>query len=127
MKIFLPTLVVLPFVLCAVVITTVFPSLSAESARICTRERGARVTVRQGPGTDYERGLEMVGSGGATIVERFRRDNFTVADREEITVFTMTHGTDGLIWYKVGTNQWVGWVRSDFVCRDVVNPGTTGN
>jgi hypothetical protein len=96
-----------------------FPiSARADLDRICTRQPNSRVTLRQGPGVDYERGLVEVGSGGEAVYRSFEAVNFTVLDREEISVFSMTHGTDGRIWYKVGTNQWVAWVRSDFVCRN---------
>lgn len=27
------------------------------------------------------------------------------------------NSVQGELWYKVGTNQWVAWVRADFVCR----------
>lgn len=41
----------------------------------------------------------------------------TVEEGEEVSVFSKTHGTDGRVWHEIGTNQWVAWVRSDFVCQ----------
>ena len=102
-----------------IVTSTIFFHLSvhAEMARICTRSPGSRVNIREGPGDEYPKGLVQVGSGGASVVEFFEEHNFTVSDREKISVYSRTHGTDGYVWYKLGTNQWVAWVRSDFVCR----------
>lgn len=90
---------------------------SAQPARICTRDPGAKVTLRTGPGIDHPRGLVEVGSGGAAVDNYFRQHNYTVEDEEEVSVFSKTHGTDGRVWYVVGTNQWAAWIRSDFVCQ----------
>lgn len=85
-------------------------------SRICTRTPGTRVTIRKGAGTNHAPGLVMVGSGGKKVDDFFRRNNYTVADGEQISVFSSAPGTDGQTWKKVGTNQWVAWVRGDFVC-----------
>lgn len=90
---------------------------SAVSARICTRDPGSNVTLRTGPGIDHPKGLVQVGSGGARVDNYFQQRNYTVEDGEEVSVFSKTHGTDGRVWYEIGTNQWVAWVRSDFVCQ----------
>jgi hypothetical protein len=88
---------------------------SAVSARICTRDPDSNVTLRTGSGIDHPMGLVQVGSGGVRIDNYFRQRNYTVEDGEEVSIFSKTHGTDGRVWYEIGTNQWVAWVRSDFV------------
>jgi hypothetical protein len=105
-------------VICSVISFLSVP-LAAEAfdARVCTREPGSRVVLREGPGIDYQRGLVAVGSGGTMVLNSFQEQGFAVRDGEEISIFSYTHGTDGRIWYQVGNNQWVAWVRSDFVCR----------
>jgi len=106
---------------CVVLAFTIFFPLraSAESARICTREPSANVTLRTGPGINHPRGLVQVGSGGSRVDNYFRQRNYTVQDGEQVSVYSRTDGTDGKVWYEIGTNQWVAWVRSDFVCRSL--------
>lgn len=117
---------------CIVLTTTIlFPiSASAESGRICTREPGSRVTLREKPGTDQPRGLVQVGSGGIAVYNSFKKTNFTAEDGVQVSIFSTTRGTDGKVWHKVGTNQWVAWVHSDFVCqsprRDSKPPASRG-
>lgn len=104
----------------SLVVSTVSPPLSVHAnpdlRQICTRTPGARVVLRKGPGTNYARGLVMVGSGGRAINDYFQRLNYTISGGEEVSVFSNARGTDDRTWYRVGTNQWVAWVRSDFVC-----------
>lgn len=92
-------------------------SANDNSNRICTKTQGSSVSLRTGPGTNYSRGLVEVGSGGDAVNNYFRQRNYTVSDGEQISIFSSTRGTDGRTWHRVGTNQWVAWVRSDFVCR----------
>lgn len=102
------------FVLLVVV---VFPiSAYADLERVCSRGRN-RVNLRTGPGRSYPQGLVEVGSGGVAVDNYFRQRNYTISNGEQVSIFDNTRGTDGYTWYKVGTNQWVAWVRSDFVCR----------
>jgi len=91
---------------------------SAVSARICTRDPGSNVTLRTRPGIAHPRGLVQVGSGGARVDNYFQQRNYTFEKGEEVSVFSKTHGTDGRVRYEIGTNQWVAWVRSDFVCQN---------
>jgi hypothetical protein len=108
------------FLVASLIVLTLFLPLNATALltphRICTRTPGSRVTVRKGPGTSYAPGLVMVGSGGKKVDDFFRRNNYTIADKEQVSVFSSARGTDGQIWKKVGTNQWVAWVRGDFAC-----------
>ncbi|HEY9638675.1 MAG TPA: hypothetical protein V6D14_35155 [Coleofasciculaceae cyanobacterium] len=92
-------------------------SASADSSRICTRTQGSSVVLRTGPGTSYPRGLVAVGSGGKAVNNYFQQRNYTISSGEQVSIFSTTRGTDGRTWYRAGTNQWVAWVRSDFVCR----------
>ena len=92
-------------------------SANDDSNRICTRTRGSSVSLRTGPGTNYPKGLVEVGSGGEAVNNYFRQRNHTVSDGEQVSIFSSTRGADGRTWHRVGTNQWVAWVRSDFVCR----------
>lgn len=92
----------------------------ADGDRICTRTSGSSVTLRTGPGTDYPPGLLEVGSGGAAVDRFFRQRHYTIADGEQISVFSSTYGSDGRVWLRVGTNQWVAWARADFVCQPEV-------
>ncbi len=105
--------------LSTVVITVIFSPLSAraELSRICTREPGTTVTLRKAPGSNYSKGLVQVGSGGNYVNNYFKQRNYTLPDREEVSSFRSRLGRDGYSWSLVGTNQWQGWVRSDFVCR----------
>lgn len=100
------------------VAVVLFPlSANADSGRICTQKQGSSVNLRTGSGTNYPRGLVQVGSGGVRVNNYFRERNYTVPHGEQVSIFRRTRGTDGYIWYELGTNQWVGWVRSDFVCQ----------
>ncbi len=106
-------------------VTIVFPlRASADEARICTRERGSKVTLRVGPGLKHRRGLVEVGSGGFRVDNYFRQRNYTVQDGEEVTIGSKVEAKDG-VWYEVGTNQWVAWVRSDFVCQSPSAPNSS--
>lgn len=101
-----------------IVSTISFPiSASANSSRICTQTRASSVSLRTGPGTNYARGLVEVGSGRDAVNNYFRQRNYTIPDEEQVSIFSSTRGTDKRTWHRVGTNQWVAWVRSDFVCR----------
>ncbi|MBD1842633.1 hypothetical protein H6F89_04250 [Cyanobacteria bacterium FACHB-63] len=108
------------FLVASLIVSTLLLPLNATAIpaphRICTRTPGSRVTVRTGPGTNHAPGLVMVGSGGKKVDDFFRRNNYTVADGEQVSVFSSARGTDGQTWKKVGTNQWVAWVRGDFAC-----------
>lgn len=96
---------------------TAFPAeAQAVSHEICTREPGSWVALREGPGTNYSRGLVQVGSGGEGVVQYFESRNYTVPDGEVIGVFNSIEDTNGDVWHEVGTNQWLAWVRFDFVC-----------
>ena len=83
---------------------------------ICTCDEGSHVVLRTGAGTEFDRGLVLVGSGGARISSYFSARNFTVPSGEAIEVFDVRNNGAGESWAKVGTNQWVAWVRGDFVC-----------
>lgn len=100
---------------------TISPFLPASandnSSRICTRTRDSSVSLRTGPGTNYPRGLVMVGSGGKAVDNYFRQRNYIVSDGEQVSISSSTRVADGRTWHRVGTNQWVAWVRSDFVCQ----------
>lgn len=89
---------------------------SADLDHICTRTPGSSVTLRKGPGTSFAPGLIMVGSGGKKVDDFFRGNGYTIADGEQVRVSSSERDTDGQIWKKVGTNQWVAFVRGDFVC-----------
>ncbi|ERN42632.1 hypothetical protein KR51_00006610 [Rubidibacter lacunae KORDI 51-2] len=100
------------------VVSSFLPAIAGDySNLICTRTRGSSVNLRTGPGINYPKGLIQVGSGGERVVARFEQRNYTVSDGELITVFSSSPAADGSTWLKIGTNQWVAWVRSDFVCR----------
>lgn len=103
----------------ALVVAVVFFPLSANagSYRTCTRDEAKSVSLRTGPGTKYPKGLVQVGSGGAAIDNYFRQINYKVPVGEQVSIFAKTRDTNGFIWYEIGTNQWVAWVRSDFVCQ----------
>ena len=111
---------------CIVLAATIFSPLRASAelaARICTRKPNSSVTLRIRPGINQPSGLVMVGSGGVAVDNYFRQRGYTVQDGERISVSSRAEGTDNRVWYKVGTNQWVAWVRSDFVCQnDEDNP-----
>lgn len=92
-------------------------SANASSTRICAQKQKTSVNLRIGPGTKYPKGLVEVGSGGAKVNSYFRQRNYTIPAGEQVSVFKKARGTDGFTWYQVGTNQWVAWVRSSFVCR----------
>ena len=90
---------------------------NAATNQICTRTMGSSVALRTGAGSKFARGLVMVGSGGKAVDQFFRKKNYTIANGEQVSVFFSSRGADGRIWRKVGTNQWVAWVREDFVCQ----------
>lgn len=95
---------------CLILITAVisYPfNASAEFKLICTRSRGATVNLRKGPGTNYPLGLTQVGSGGMKIVNFFKQRRYQAITGERVMISKKTRGTDGYIWYKVTTNQWV--------------------
>jgi hypothetical protein len=83
---------------------------------VCTRDENGRVNLRTGPGTEFEVGLVDVGSGGLAVIRHFEQRNFTISHREKFTVYSTAENEHGEQWYKVGTNQWIAWIRSDFVC-----------
>lgn len=83
---------------------------------VCTRDANGRVNLRTGPGTSFDVGLVQVGSGGSGIVQYFEQRNFTISHGENFFEFSTVENEDGQQWSKVGTNQWVAWVRSDFLC-----------
>lgn len=92
-----------------------FPIL-AKAEHICTRTQGSSINLRKGPGSNFPKGLTMVGSGGERVENYFRQRNYTIPDGEQVSIFSRTRGNDEYVWYKIGTNQWSAWVRSDFVC-----------
>lgn len=98
--------------------STISPRSPVESVqyRICTRDPGSRVTLREGAGTNHSRGLVEVGSGGAAVYNWFQQQNFTAQDDTEVSVFSSAQSLDRQMWYLVGDNQWTAWVRADFVC-----------
>jgi hypothetical protein len=83
---------------------------------VCTCDEGSSIVLRTGAGSDFDRGLVLVGSGGPRISDYFSARNFTVPRGEAIEVFDVRNNAAGERWAKVGTNQWVAWVRGDFVC-----------
>ena len=83
---------------------------------VCTREPNGRVNLRTGPGANFDVGLVEVGSGGLAVFQYFEQRNFTISHGEEFASYTTVENEDGQQWSKVGTNQWVAWVRSDFLC-----------
>ena len=89
----------------------------ADTSYICTRDRNSSVNLRTGPGTHHPKGLAEVGSGGQQVFQFFESRGFTVPSGEVVTVFESTRTRSGDLWHKVGTNQWVAWVRADFVCQ----------
>ena len=87
---------------------------------ICTSSGSGAVNVREGPGTNYPKGLVQVGSGGNAIDESFRNRNYTLKDgSSSFTIFSVRveEGSGRATWANIGNNQWEAWVRSDFVCR----------
>jgi hypothetical protein len=90
---------------------------NAASNQVCTKTKGSSVALRTGAGGSFPRGLVMVGSGGKAVDQFFRKKNYTIADGEQVSVFSSSRGADGRTWRKVGTNQWVAWVREDFICQ----------
>ena len=97
------------------VMTVIFFPLTAKAEVICS-QGGA--TLRKGPGTNYSKGLVVVGSGGSQVNNYFKKRGYTVPNGEQVFTSQQRQGKDdGKTWYLVGTNQWNAWVRSDFVCQ----------
>lgn len=92
-----------------------FP-ISTKAEHTCAKSQGSTINLRKGPGTNYPKGLVTVGSGGAGVENYFRQRKYTIPSGEQVSVFSNSRGTDGRRWYEIGTNQWVAWVRSDFIC-----------
>lgn len=86
---------------------------------ICTRSGSGAVNVREGPGTQYSKGLAEVSSRGkATILRGWQNQNYVMKHGYGISnVFEVAPGPSNTTWAKIGNNHWITWVRSDFVCR----------
>lgn len=85
---------------------------------ICTRSGTGVVTIRKGPSVNHPRGLEQVGSGGASVSQMFAKTNYTLPVGFDLfDVFGTSRGSDNSMWTNIGTNQWTGYVRSDFICK----------
>lgn len=109
------------------VIGGVLPAIAQQNAdyifyNICTRQPGARVNLRTGPGINHAVGLEQVGSSGRAVVDAFRERGYALAQGDElgqrIDQYRVVQNSRGESWSLVGTNQWNAWVGSDFICPD---------
>lgn len=81
------------------------PNSDLGSLKICTREPGSSVSLRKGPGTEFEKGLVQVGSGGKGVDDYFRERGYTIQDGSElIYVSEEKKGKDGHNQFQHPTN-----------------------
>ncbi len=97
------------------------PSPPIGDPYICTRTGTGRVNIRKGPGINHPKGLEQVGSGGISVTRYFESNNNSLPSGfSNFTTFVRHRvrpdGSPG--WSKIGNNQWIGWVRNDFLCYE---------
>jgi hypothetical protein len=113
-------LLALGFIAGAALPTSAQPTDENPVYQICTRKPGSRVNLRTGPSTSFAVGLEQVGSGGRAVDNTFRELGYSLAQGDvlgdQIDQYQVVQNSQGESWSLVGTNQWVAWVRSDFIC-----------
>ena len=68
-------------------------------AFVCTDDAGSSLTLRIGPGINYDK-IRQIPSG------------------KNIRVIDSTKSADGIEWFKVSYKNSRGWVRSDYVCNN---------
>lgn len=67
--------------------------------RICTHQRNGRLSMRTGPGQNYNKITEIPNG------------NIVALSGGE-------YGSDGIYWWRANYNGRGGWIRSDYVCND---------
>jgi hypothetical protein len=67
--------------------------------RICTHQRNGRLSMRTGPGRNYNKITE-------------------IPNGNIVALSGGQYGTDGIYWWRANYNGRGGWVRSDYVCND---------
>ncbi|GBF81540.1 SH3 domain-containing protein [Aphanothece sacrum] len=67
--------------------------------RVCTNQRDGRLSMRSGPGQNYQKLTEI--PNGRTIA-----------------IYEGQYGPDGIYWWQANYNGRGGWVRADYVCND---------
>jgi hypothetical protein len=68
-------------------------------ARVCTGDQDGRLSMRMGPGAQYNKTKEIPNGHYLGLVDG-------------------EYGRDGFYWWQVMYNGNRGWVRSDYVCGD---------
>jgi hypothetical protein len=68
-------------------------------ARVCTNDYNGRLSMRMGPGTQYNKIKE-------------------IPNGHYLGLVSGEYSRDGFYWWQVLHNGNRGWVRSDFVCGD---------
>ena len=68
-------------------------------ANVCTRKSNGRLSLRNGPGQQYNK-IKEISNGNA------------------VALVGGQYSSDGFYWWKVLHNGNQGWVRADFVCGD---------
>ena len=69
------------------------------AAHVCTNDVGGRLTLRTGPGKNYNQ-IRQIPAG------------------QNIRVLATRQSDDGFEWYKVAYKNSRGWVRSDYICNN---------
>ena len=82
----------------ALIIGSVLPA-HAQYAMTCTRDPGSSVNLRNGP------------SRNNSIIASIPNSSY-------LRVMNWVWGSDQLRWYRVEYDGLVGWMRSDYLCRD---------
>ncbi len=77
--------------------TTSFASRVQTSAKVCSNDTKASLSLRVGPGRNYQ-----------TIRE--------IPNGEEVALISGEYGQDGAWWWRVAYKNRPGWARADFLC-----------
>ncbi|MBA3923086.1 MAG: SH3 domain-containing protein [Nostocaceae cyanobacterium] len=85
----------------ALILSSAALPASAENSRslsVCTHDSDGSLTLRRGPGKDYEEMRQ-------------------IPSKKVIQELDSRHSEDGFQWSKVSYKGTTGWVRSDYLCN----------
>jgi uncharacterized protein YraI len=80
-------------------LTTSISSRVRSSAQVCTNESKGNVSLRVGPGRDYEQIKE-------------------IPNGHEVSLINGEYAVDGFWWWNVSYKNKRGWARADFICTN---------